>query len=81
MFHVRGLGKGVGSGNYDHSKKRKVEQELIQPLTKVNSNDDATSVYSIDGTIDDTIFDALRFVCVFFRCFFILTDNFSGMNL
>ena len=28
MFLIRGLGKGVGTGNYDHSKKRKAVEEV-----------------------------------------------------
>ena len=52
-------GQGVGRGN-NNPKKRRAAQELIQPLTKANSSDDAVSVCSINSSIDDTIFDTLR---------------------
>jgi len=56
-FSVRGLGIGRGNNN---PVKRKAEQQLIQPVTKANSSDDAVSVCSINSSIDDTIFDTLR---------------------
>ena len=54
---MRGL--RIGSGN-NNPMKRKAEQQLIQPITKVNLSDDVTSVCSFDGSIDETIFDTLQ---------------------